>query len=159
MAAVDGETPACLTRMAEKAIVSAPAMAIARGRAARAVTTAGMAGAAVEAKRSGRDGQAPRRERPRPQRAAAAQRRRRRPALGPVAHMAPAERAGHRAAAADLQRAVGGAAHVHGARDRTLAGGQRPADAQAGHEDVAAHAQAALEARLAREAPAAQSAA
>ena len=36
--------------MAEKAIVSAPATAIARGRAARAVTTAGIAGAAVEAK-------------------------------------------------------------------------------------------------------------
>ena len=50
MAAVEGETPACLTRMAEKAMVSAPAMAIARGRATSAVTTAGIAGAAVRAK-------------------------------------------------------------------------------------------------------------
>ena len=50
MAAVEGETAACLTRMAEKAIVSAPAMAIARGRATSAVTVAGMAGAAVRAK-------------------------------------------------------------------------------------------------------------
>ena len=36
--------------MAEKAIVSAPAIAIARGRATSAVTTAGIAGAAVRAK-------------------------------------------------------------------------------------------------------------
>ena len=50
MAAVEGETPACLTRMAEKAMVSAPAMAIARGRATSAVTAAGIAGAAVGAK-------------------------------------------------------------------------------------------------------------
>ena len=50
MAAVAGETPACFTRMAEKAMVSAPATAIARGRATSAVTSAGIAGAAVRAK-------------------------------------------------------------------------------------------------------------
>jgi hypothetical protein len=38
--------------MAEKAIVSAPAIAIARGRAASAATAAGIAGAAVDAKRA-----------------------------------------------------------------------------------------------------------
>ena len=50
MAAVDGETAACLTRMAEKAMVSAPAIAIARGRATSAVTAVGIAGAAVRVK-------------------------------------------------------------------------------------------------------------
>ena len=50
MAAVEGETAACLTRMAEKAIVSAPAIAIARGRATSAVTAPGIAGAAVRVK-------------------------------------------------------------------------------------------------------------
>src|SRR3954465_8367894 len=98
MAAVDGETAACLTRMAEKAIVNAPAIAIARGRAARALTTAGVAGTVLGANPLGHSRQAPRRERPRPQRAALAQRRRRRPALRPEADRTPTERAGHGAA-------------------------------------------------------------
>ena len=50
IAAVDGETAACLTRMAEKAMVSAPAIAIARGRATSAVRAVGIAGAVVRVK-------------------------------------------------------------------------------------------------------------
>src|SRR5438477_579517 len=146
MAAVDGETPACLTRMAEKAIVSAPVTASARGRAARAVTTAGIAGAVLGATRLRVVlGQVVNVQ-------ALAQRCRRRPVLRPVADRTPTERAGHAAAGADLQGAVRGPAHVHGARDRPAARGQRAADAQAGDEGVAAQAQASLEAGLRREA-------
>ena len=49
IAAVDGETPDCLTRMVENAIATAPAIAIARGRATSTVTATGIAGAAVRA--------------------------------------------------------------------------------------------------------------
>src|SRR4051812_50160677 len=70
MAAVDGETAACLTRMAEKAIVNAPAIAIARGRAARALTTAGVAGTVLGGNPLGHSRQGPRRRRPPPPRGA-----------------------------------------------------------------------------------------
>src|SRR3954447_1242035 len=79
MAAVDGDTAACLTRMAEKAIVNAPAIAIARGRAARALTTAGVARTVLGANPLGHSRQAPRRARPRAQRAAPPQGRPGRP--------------------------------------------------------------------------------
>src|SRR5256885_190660 len=61
MAAVEGETPDCLTRMAEKAMVSAPAIASARGRAVSAATKAGIvAGAEVRANPGQATGAAPR---------------------------------------------------------------------------------------------------
>src|SRR4051794_6793112 len=107
MAAVDGETAACLTRMAEKAIVSAPAIAIARGRAARALTTAGVGGTVLRANPLGHWRQAPRRERPRPQRAALAQGRRGRPPLRTEAERAPPHSAPHGAPAGGPQGGVG----------------------------------------------------
>ena len=160
MAAVEGETPACLTRMAEKAIVSAPAMAIARGRAARAVTTAGMAGAVVgaNAARARAAGAAARTscghsEPPSRNVAAAAcrfgRKRTRRPPSVPVT--APRRLIFRVPFAVPLTCTV--------PEIDPAAGGQRAADAQAGHEGVAAQAQAALEARLGGEAPAAQPAA